>query len=255
MYTAATGKASRIQMNVCKQDVKAALETLLRLDGKYPSDAQLLENRRNAVSSVVYRGTDPERLPFNLDRIRNTWAKTRTFGGVCAVLARVCRAWGVYLAVPGAGTPRTYRECALWLLTNLGRWEDLPGDLGSDTGALLVKTAADAKQICGYGEEKTVYRCLNCTRGQLVCPYTAQGIMEVYVCVKCGSVFTPGQYLQMAKLAAVYGDADMAVTQSEAAFILGENVKAINARIRRGKIRPVKGGGRNALYRLKEIKK
>lgn len=241
---------------VSLQQVQEALQTIIRLENCWITPEDLRHNHHRPIGGIS-ASPNPDRLPFGLDLIISTPTRTRTREGAEDVLYTTrIRLANLLNLTEEQPREKDYLRDANWLLARLAQSEELPEVNRNANWLNLVKLAKDALIQTAHGSERSIYVCPDCGEGVLERPYSAEGIMDIYLCDKCGKPWSLEECLQIAKLIAKYGDKEgIFVTQSQAADILDIPLKTIYARVKRGGIKPVKGSGRSALYDLRMLKK
>lgn len=235
-------------MSYTPEQVMQALETIERLLPEYPTDIQLRETHK--PSEGRQPPPPPDHLPFGLNKtMPDTWTRPITGHQISTALVSMSLLWACDLHEPMRQTPPIpYLKSHVVLAS-----ERLP--FFQRDAEIIVKTAYLIEQNTGHGIEPTGKTCPYCNQEELTRTYTDEGISDVMHCPGCGQQVSPEQYTKYAVLYARYGEKDITLTQTDAAIVLGENIKTINARVKRRNIQPIIGTGRNAKYYLDDLKK
>lgn len=235
-------------MSYTPEQVMLALETIERLLPEYPTDSQLRETHK--PSEGHQPPPPPDHLPFGLNKtMPDSWNHPLTEPQIDLMLGAVAWLWAYELREGKQVTdPLAYLKARVVLAS-----EYLPRfQRDAET---LVKVAYRVEKFTGHGVEPTGKTCPYCNQEELTRAYTDEGISDIMHCPGCGQQVSPDQYTKYAVLYARYGEKDITLTQTDAAIVLGENIKTINARVKRRNIQPVIGTGRNAKYYLDDLKK
>lgn len=230
---------------------KTNLATLKEITDQWPSPDDIRQEHARDLSGVN-ASPNPDKLPFNLDRIQPTPARARTRDGATAVLYNMMRLWARHLDI----TPDSvfdYDSNIHWLQVNIARaYHDLPERVWDTTTSRLDTLTREAETICGYGTITTRYRCPH-DHGKLEHTYTQTGISDYVTCQTCKQTWTISELLENAYSHARYTPETTSVTISQAAKILDVTVPAISLRIKRHRIEPATISGKTRYYRLTDL--
>ncbi|WP_297346065.1 hypothetical protein [uncultured Mobiluncus sp.] len=235
-------------MSYTPEQVMQALETIERLLPEYPTDIQLRETHK--PSEGHQPPPPPDHLPFGLNKtMPDSWTRPLTEYQIDCTLTAIAFSWAHDLREGKQITdPLAYLKSRVVLASEyLHRFQR--------DAETLTKVAYRVEQNTGHGIEPTGKTCPYCNQEELTRTYTDEGISDMMHCPGCGQQVSPEQYTKYAVLYARYGEKDITLTQTDAAIVLGENIKTINARVKRRNIQPIIGTGRNAKYYLDDLKK
>ena len=243
----------RARVNI--DNIKAEIDTILRLAGQWPNRNDLLEDSRAGLHVAVSSSTNPCALPHHLDRVVNTHSTTRTRHGAVVKLRRVWFLWGKprpSKTVQAKGDE--YTTLCSALLLALPRLAELDESVVTEGAAILSQLARDTIDVTAHGSEPTGIACPSCREGALARPYTDEGLLDVLTCDECGNWWSYEMLRSIAHASARYGTTDIDVTISDAARLLGEDPDTIWARAsRRHAARRGSRHGRH-LYRLSDLR-
>lgn len=233
------------------QQVINDLTTIKQLIHKWPTNRQLRETHR--PSEGHQPPPPPDMLPFGLDKNIDTKQRIRTRFGAEKAIAALANAWHNRL---NAGNQTMLVSALDYLTRNAGRaYEKLEPHEWEWSAKYVAWIADTTRQATGHGIEPTTKTCPYCNQTELQQQYTDTGLSDELHCPGCRKTITPEQYNRYAVLYARYNQTNIALTQNEAAILLGEQLGTINARVKRRDLKPVYGTGRNAKYYLEDLKK
>ena len=233
------------------ETVRDALAVIETHADKWPTPDELRANARGHSPASARVVPPPGQLPFGLDRVTDTPARTRTRDGAAQVLAGVLTEWGHHL--DAQATMRDYETRARALIELLPRaWQDLPTQAWEATANALIRLAADTRTQCATGGLGTSITCPSCVTTTLVRPYTDAGISESFRCDTCGGTWQAADLHTLALAHSAYVST-IVVTRAQAAEILDITWEGVQARIKRRALAPVEGQGRGAKYRLRDL--
>lgn len=227
------------------------LKTIRELLNKWPTNRELRETHRPSMGHQP--PPPPDVLPFGLDKTVDTDTRIKTRFGAQKAITRLANAWCDRI---DAGKPVSGMKPLEYLIFTAGRAYTNLEPAEWEWSARYVEWLADtARQVTGYGVEATTKQCPYCSLSALVQYYTDSGLTDEMHCPGCGKTLTLDQYNRYAVLYARYNEVNIALTQSEAALLLGEQIGTINARVKRRGLKPVYGTGRCAKYYLDDLRK
>lgn len=212
-------------------EVARNLRVIRWLLPQWPSDDELRATRRgDGVPGGRPVPPPPDVLPFNLDKTLDLPGTPKTRDGVLGELQKLVAVWLAVLD-PQLSTPV---DPARYLADNVGRARDKLEPVEWEQSARLVaRVARIAEDTCGYGAMYTGKACPRCATVTLTRRFTDNGLEDLLRCTACGSSYTEEQWTRAAVLYVRYTRPDTLLTVSEAAQLLGEDVKTVWARVKR----------------------
>lgn len=230
---------------------KTNLATLKEITDQWPSPDDIRQEHARDLSGVN-ASPNPDKLPFNLDRVQPTATRARTRDGATAVLYNTMRLWARHLDI----TPDSvfdYDSNIHWLQVNIARaYRDLPERVWDVTTRRLDTLTREAETICGYGTLEADYACPAC-QNTLAYTYTHTGVSDYATCTGCKQSWTISELLENAYTRARHNPDETTVTISQAAKILDLTISAVSLRIKRNGIKPCTTSSSKRYYRLVDL--
>lgn len=230
--------------------IHTALTTIINLYPHWETDQQI---RETSDGTHHHTTPTPDTLPFGLDKTLNTDTHTATYDGATTRAKQLYHTMCHHTHTPPHHhTGLTALHHCLTLLplaynkTTTTEWNQL--------AHTILRLQEDTEHHSGYTPHTTPYPCLTC-HTLLEQPYTNTGRLDIYLCPHCGTYYTPNKYTETATAIAAHTDININVTQQQAATLLNIPLATLGMRIKRAGITPIHGHGRNAHYKLSDIKK